>query len=376
MKKLVLLMSVLLGVGSSLVSQNVNRVKKPEMLRNQGRKEIRLPQVEGYEILKCDFHIHTVFSDGNVWPTVRVKEAWHEGLDAIAITDHIEYRPHKKYLTKDFNSSYEIAKPEAERLNILLVRGGEITRKMPPGHMNALFLSDVNKIDQSNFMKAMEEANKQGAFVIWNHPGWKAQQPDTTKWWPVHDELYEKDWLHGIEVFGYDDYCPIASEWCMQKQLSYIGCTDVHNSTGYAFDLSRYYRPMTLVFAKERSMEGLRQAMFDRRSVAFFGDELAGPEALLRHLFEASVVVKAPFRVHKGKIYFEISNPTDLMIRLENKVAGLNAPDVIDLMPGNTVIVSCDDKKGVIELPYEVSNWHIGMQQNLEVQIEVLNNID
>lgn len=30
----------------------------------QVRNEIRVPDPEGYRTLKCDFHIHTVFSDG------------------------------------------------------------------------------------------------------------------------------------------------------------------------------------------------------------------------------------------------------------------------------------------------------------------------
>ena len=57
------------------------------------RKEFRIPDLTDYKTLKCDFHIHTVFSDGDVWPTVRLAEAWEEGLDAIAITDHLEYNP-------------------------------------------------------------------------------------------------------------------------------------------------------------------------------------------------------------------------------------------------------------------------------------------
>ena len=57
--------------------------------------KINFPDILGYETLKCDFHMHTVFSDGQVWPTTRVDEAVREGLDAIAITDHIEYQPHK-----------------------------------------------------------------------------------------------------------------------------------------------------------------------------------------------------------------------------------------------------------------------------------------
>lgn len=54
------------------------------------RRDISLPQIDGYDLLKCDFHIHTVFSDGIVWPSLRVNEAWEEGLDAIALSDHVE----------------------------------------------------------------------------------------------------------------------------------------------------------------------------------------------------------------------------------------------------------------------------------------------
>ena len=58
----------------------------------QTRKEINIPNILGYQTLKCDFHMHTVFSDVQVWPTIRVYEAWRDGLDVIAITDHINYR--------------------------------------------------------------------------------------------------------------------------------------------------------------------------------------------------------------------------------------------------------------------------------------------
>jgi hypothetical protein len=58
-------------------------------VRGGERHEIAIPDIPGYTILKCDLHMHTVFSDGVVWPTVRVEEAWEDGLDAIAITDHM-----------------------------------------------------------------------------------------------------------------------------------------------------------------------------------------------------------------------------------------------------------------------------------------------
>lgn len=54
------------------------------------RQYLRIPDIGGYITLKCDFHVHSDISDGQVWPVGRVNEAWNDGLDAIAMTDHIE----------------------------------------------------------------------------------------------------------------------------------------------------------------------------------------------------------------------------------------------------------------------------------------------
>ncbi|MGB1168372.1 MAG: PHP domain-containing protein, partial [Flavobacteriaceae bacterium] len=51
---------------------------------------------EGQYWLSTDLHIHTVFSDGAVWPSIRVEEARREGLDLIAMTEHLEYQPHEE----------------------------------------------------------------------------------------------------------------------------------------------------------------------------------------------------------------------------------------------------------------------------------------
>ena len=72
------------------------------------KKIINLPDIPGYITLKCDFHMHTVFSDGNVWPTVRIDEAIRDGLDAIAITDHLEYLSNKDYIPVDLNAAWKI----------------------------------------------------------------------------------------------------------------------------------------------------------------------------------------------------------------------------------------------------------------------------
>ena len=116
-----------------------------------GNPPIAFPDIPGYRTLKCDFHIHTVFSDGTVWPNIRVEEALREGLDAIALTDHIEWTPHRSDVPfPDQNRAYAIAAAEARDRGLIVLNGAEITRDMPPGHLNALFLQDANLLKKGD----------------------------------------------------------------------------------------------------------------------------------------------------------------------------------------------------------------------------------
>jgi len=256
----------------------------------QTRKEFRLPNIPGYLTLKGDFHMHTPFSDGTVWPTDRVMEAWRDGLDVIAITDHVEYNPNKKDVSTDLNRPYEIAKPKADELGILLVQAAEITRPMPPGHFNVFFIEDANALKKENVDDAFKAAEEQNAFFVWNHPGWKAQQPDTTLWFPKHDEYYAKGWLNGIEVFNETEYYPIVHQWAHDKKLTYFANSDIHDPVDFLYyNHENKYRPLTLVFARDRSIEAVRDAFDNQRTLALFNDTLVGPEALMKALIEASL---------------------------------------------------------------------------------------
>ena len=260
-------------------------------LFSQERKEIEIPDIPGYLTLKCDFHMHTVFSDGNVWPTIRVEEAWKEGLDAIAITDHIEYRPHSQDIPSDHNRSYEIAKPLAEQMDLILIRGAEITRQMPPGHLNAIFVKNINLMERESWFEACEEAKEQGAFIFWNHPGWKKQQPERTLWWAEHTRLLEAGLLDGIEVVNQDSYYPEALRWAKEKNLTIMGNSDVHDATGTTFDLEKNHRPVTLVFAREKSAQSIKEALQNRRSAAYFNDKIYGDKVFLAPVFSSSIEI-------------------------------------------------------------------------------------
>jgi len=346
------------------------------------RKEIRIPDIPGYQTLKGDFHMHTVFSDGEVWPTVRVNEAWAEGLDVIAITDHIEYHPHQDDVSKDQNRSYEIAAPEARLQNIILIRGTEITKGMPPGHLNALFIKDANKIDQKDyyiedgkreygdFRKAIKTAVDQGAFIIWNHPGWKSQAPDGAKWYDVHTELYEKGWINGIEVANWGEYYPVVADWCIEKNLTMFGNSDIHIPTTYMKEeINASHRPITIVFAKSRDEEGVKEALFAGRTAVWTGDAIFGKKEILNNLFKGCVEVgKSYYSRSNGKEYFEIKNKSDLPVNLRKTDSDQRGPEVITLKPGSTVAVNFKPS-GESNVKYVVENWFHGSASPLEVEL-------
>ena len=80
-------------------------------------RELRFPPLaDGRLVLSVDTHTHSVFSDGHVWPTVRVWEANKDRLDAMAITEHLEYQPNRDDIPHpDRNRAFEIAVKENKR---------------------------------------------------------------------------------------------------------------------------------------------------------------------------------------------------------------------------------------------------------------------
>ncbi len=262
----------------------------------RARTAVKLPNIPGYLTLKCDFHIHTVFSDGLVWPTVRAEEAWREGLDAIAITDHIEYLPHKADVSTNHNRAHDLAARLGGELDVLVIRGSEVTRDMPPGHLNAIFVTNSMSLAVTNWLDVFREARDQGGFVFWNHPGWEPQLTDgKIKWHPEHTQLVEQGLMHGIEIVNARDYYPEAHRWAIEKKLTIFSNSDIHEPLNLDYHVhAGDHRPLTLVFAKERTLASIKEALFDRRTAVYFGDRLIGEERFLRPLFDLSVKVMNP----------------------------------------------------------------------------------
>lgn len=336
---------------------------------NGQRKTVNLPDLPGYVTLKCDFHMHTVFSDGNVWPTVRVDEALRDGLDAISITDHIEYTPKKDFLPVDLNAAWKITETYAKERNLILVHGTEITRKMPPGHFNALFITDASAIAKDSVWDSFEAAIKQGAFLQWNHPGWKSQEPDgIPKLYDIHKRLIKNRWLHGIEFFNDSEYYPLVFEMCKQYNIALMGNSDVHAIISEVYQKPEYTnRPMTLVFAKEKNHDSLKEAMFAGRTMVYFKDILVGKEEYAKPFFYQCISVGKPFFQNDRNIFFEVTNKSDVPFYLINGTAP--TPSSITLEANTTTRIAIA-KNVKAPLIYDVRNVITGEKEVLKIELK------
>ena len=332
------------------------------------RRLLNIPDLPGYVTLKCDLHMHTVFSDGNVWPTYRVYEAYRDGLDAIAITDHIEYSPKEDYIPVNHNAAWEIAQSAAKEGNILLIHAAEITRDMPPGHFNAFFITDANALDKDSAYDAIEAAVSQGAFIEWNHPGWKSQEPDgIPKLYSIHNRLLENKMLHGIEFFNDNEYYPLILDWCKKYNLAVLGNSDVHGIISESYTQPEYSsRPMNLVFARERSVESLKEAMFAGRTLVWFRDIIGGKEEIAKPFFYQCIKISKPYHETDKNTYFEIANNSEIPFYLVNGPKGAPAAITLGANSVTRVVVS---KKFTGLLQYDVKNVMTGSESVLKAEI-------
>ena len=312
----------------------------PDVLRPDGdafpsRINIVLPQVNGYNVYKADLHIHTIYSDGHVSPEFRVIEAWNDGLDVLAITEHIEYRNLEKdmlefmagYVKKnaeavnwnivsepadgrgiqtDLDMSVRLAQKAAEKYGLTIIPGAEISRAPETtGHFNVLFTTDNDAIYHPDPLESMKNAKAQGALLIHNHPGWRRPSLDMIEF---EKKIYPMGILDGIEVMNQLDFYPRALERAREYGLYVTSNTDMHTSTYEYYRLNGALRNMTLIFAKDKSLESLKEAMKARRTLAYSFGTIAGEEQLLVDFFNASVSYEPVYVDADGVRTYELRN--------------------------------------------------------------------
>ena len=116
----------------------------------------------------------------------------------------------------------------------------------------------------------------------------------------------EQGWLDGIELRNAQteggtgtsikagtSFYPQVMEWCLQNNVGLFASSDAHWPIDHYFDLSRgERRDMTLVLAATRDNGGIKEAIKQRRTVAYFNEMIWGAERWLKRIAETALTFK------------------------------------------------------------------------------------
>ena len=216
----------------------------------------------------------------------------------------------EKDITVDLNASVELAKVQARKLNMLLIPGSEISRPYKTvGHLNALFTTDNNAIPAKDPLQALRNAKAQGALVQFNHPGTGRTSLDLTEF---EINAYKEGLIDGIEIFNNNGFYPKAIDRALEKGLFMSANTDVHLTTDVAYAEAVLPRNMTLILAKEKTLDAMKEALLAHRTIAYSFDMMAGEESLLKALFNACVSIEFIRIDSKGRKIYNMTNMSSL----------------------------------------------------------------
>ena len=370
---------------------------------------INFPNTDKYKVIVADLHTHSVFSDGAVWPNVRVEEAVRDGIDLLAITEHLEYQPHIDDIPHpDRNRSFDIAEDIAKNKDLTVINGAEITRMFPPGHINAIFIEDANKLiylDEAKISEAKEilkevpeesltnyedlswledaalaslwpvksaliEARNQNAFTFWNHPAWSSEefigQPMLRE---IHKEFFRDNLLHGIEVANGDGYSEEAFRIALEYGLTVIGTSDVHGLIDWDYPSSiGAHRPVTLILSKSNSSDAIKSSLFSGKTVVWFKNNLIGLENNILELTNSYLKAKKVEILENSDIArVEIENVSDVrfIIQVLDQSSVVNESNLIEIAPNEKTVLQIDNGIDKGSLDVKILNAFIAPNKNL-----------
>jgi hypothetical protein len=193
-------------------------------------------------------------------------------------------------------------------------------------------------------------------------------------WWSPIATAYSDKLFQGIEVVNGASYYEEAHPWLDQHSLAIIGNSDIH-AAAVAGDV----RTQNLIFARERTLPSVREALEARRTAVWQGKSLYGGAELLASLWRAYVKTPAQVRPAPGSrnIALQLENisalPFDL--RLIEAPAWLQVRNVtVGGLQTAIVQMNLTPKAPAgsqrVRLRWEVANATIAAGKRLEVPME------
>ena len=199
---------------------------------------------------------------------------------------------------------------------------------------------------------------------------------------PVMPEFHLKNIkagrLHGIEVANGRGYSEQTFQMALHHDLTLIGVSDVHQLIDWDYEPHNGgHRPVTLVLAEERTAESIKEALFDRRTVVWFKNNLIGRPQHLGPLLQASLKLHDATYGDGEILSVSITNVSDADFYLRNmgEYGFYGHTDQITVAQHSTekLRVKTGQRLTKLQLAFEVLNAFTAPKKtaNLALEVEV-----
>ena len=152
-----------------------------------------------------------------------------------------------------------------------------------------------------------------------------------------------------------------------------MGTSDIHGLIDWDYTEKGNQRPITLVFAKEKNLESMREALFEGRTVAVYNSLFVGKSEYLTPLLQSCVqVVSATYLPNTAILKVELTNISSSDLLFENQM-DFNFYDSspvfqIPAKGTKTVHIKTLEKKESITLKLKALSGYTAPEQQAVVQ--------
>jgi hypothetical protein len=246
----------------SLIEEIDNLLDTTEEPPTETPTEQQTPEpTANYVVLKCEFHMHTTFSDGKYSPADMIQYYSDHGYDVVAVTDHTN--------VLNWHGGLVEAKAAGQLTGITVIEGGEISFRWDDGtkeHIVALFchaMDSTNAATTLTMKQIFDDIHAKGGIGIVAHP-WSS--------WNNWQNYIDASYIDGWE---YEPYAISAEyrSWLLSSNKIYVFDHDAH---GYWLDGGNWGEAHTLLMAHNNTEAGVREALEACRAVVSYQNRIYG----------------------------------------------------------------------------------------------------
>jgi hypothetical protein len=135
--------------------------------------------------------------------------------------------------------------------------------------------------------------------------------------------------------------------------LGLVANSDIHASEWNVYGYQNPLRPMTLILAKDRTEEAIRDAFFAHRTIAWAAGMILGRPQWVEQLFNACVGIT------KNTGSLQLTNRSDIPCQIQ--IGNI----IHELKPQSELVLTVDPALKKLT----VANWLIGTAKPLEIAI-------